>query len=411
LEDEEKQMAMLAYPREAESRNRILIVSPDDEFRKRIVDKIGLGLCLIEEALGGADALAKLEAQECQALFLDRRIADLHLEELLGILKQDHPDLDVKLVDSRSDLDALLSFASELSSGGREAEEHRFPGASEFNADRVPAPSAGATSLGTVPSIVEPLPGMLISRGEMQATFRLARMVAQRDTPVLITGETGTGKELVAQAIHKISLRVQGPFVIVNCAAIPETLLESELFGYVRGAFTGAIQSRIGRIHGAHGGTLFLDEVGELPLSMQAKLLRFLQHGEVQRLGSSDVFRVDVRVIAATNVDLAKQVAERLFRSDLYYRLAVFPIDLPPLRKRTEDILPLAEYFLDGLCRESDHPAKHLSSGAALMLRRYAWPGNVRELEHALERAFILAESSTEISSDLFHLDPANSSR
>ena len=333
-------MTLLAYSREQEARTRILIVSPDDEFRKRIVERIGAGEGLVEEALGGADALAKLDAQECHTLFLDRRIADLRVEELLCILKQEHPDLDVKLVDSRSDFEALLSFASELDSGGREVERHRTSGVPEFGAARVSVSSAGLGSAGTVPTIVEPLPGMLISRSEMQATFRLARMVAKRNTPVLITGETGTGKELVAQAIHKVSLRVQGPFVIVNCAAIAETLLESELFGYVRGAFTGAIQSRIGRIHGAHGGTLFLDEVGELPLSMQAKLLRFLQHGEVQRLGSSDVFQVDVRVIAATNVDLVKQVEHRQFRSDLYYRLAVFLIELPPLRKRTRGHSP-----------------------------------------------------------------------
>ncbi len=159
----------------------------------------------------------------------------------------------------------------------------------------------------------------------MQHVYQLARLVAARDTTVLITGETGTGKELVARGIHEISRRAGNPFVVVNCAAIPEALLEAELFGHARGAFTGAVQSRVGRIHNAHGGTLFLDEIGDLPLTMQAKLLRFLQDGEVQRLGSSDVFRVDVRVVCATNVNLLDHVKQKLFRQDLYYRIAVFP--------------------------------------------------------------------------------------
>src|SRR5215470_18639167 len=159
-------------------------------------------------------------------------------------------------------------------------------------------------------------------------------MVASRDTAVLITGETGTGKELVAAAIHQLSRRSRNPLVVVNCAAIPEALLEAELFGHARGAYTGAVQSRLGRIHVAQGGTLFLDEVGELPLSMQAKLLRFLQNGEVQRLGSSDVYRVDVRVVCATNVRLLDLVQTKQFRLDLYYRLEIFPIAVPPLRAR-----------------------------------------------------------------------------
>jgi transcriptional regulator with GAF, ATPase, and Fis domain len=221
---------------------------------------------------------------------------------------------------------------------------------------------------------------------------------------VLITGETGTGKELVAQAIHQLSSRSKGPFVVVNCAAIPESLIEAELFGHVRGAFTGAVQSSLGRIHAAHGGTLFLDEAGELPLNLQAKLLRFLQHGEVQRLGSSDVFRVDVRVVAATNAELAKRVARGEFRADLFYRLAVFPIELPPLRERADDIIELAESFLRQQAREAGLPPKRLSPAAETLLRRHNWPGNVRQLQHAVERAFILAEERTEITPEMLHL-------
>jgi transcriptional regulator with GAF, ATPase, and Fis domain len=220
----------------------------------------------------------------------------------------------------------------------------------------------------------------------------------------LITGETGTGKELVARGIHQISPRSKNPFVVVNCAAIPEQLLEAELFGHARGAFTGAVQSRLGRIHVAHGGTLFLDEVGELPLSMQAKLLRFLQDGEVQRLGSSDIFRVDVRMISATNVNLLRCVQEKQFRQDLYYRLAVFPIELPPLRQRREDIVPLAEHFLGALSRQSCVPVKRISLSAASVLRQHLWPGNVRELQHAVERAFILAGDERQLRASHFNL-------
>ena len=234
----------------------------------------------------------------------------------------------------------------------------------------------------------EPLPGMMGTSGAMQRAFHLARLVIPRSTTVLITGETGTGKELMARAIHNLSPRAQRPFVIVNCAAIPEALLESELFGHTRGAFTGAFQSRLGRIHSAHSGTLFLDEVGELPVSMQGKLLRFLQGGEVQRLGSPDVFQVDVRVIAATNADLARAMSERRFNDALYYRLSVFPIELPPLRERRDDILPLATHFLDSFCREAAVPFKSVSFEAVKALEAYAWPGNVRELEHVMERAF-----------------------
>jgi transcriptional regulator with GAF, ATPase, and Fis domain len=238
----------------------------------------------------------------------------------------------------------------------------------------------------------------------------LARLVSPRQTTVLITGETGTGKELVARGIHQISPRAKCPFVVVNCAAIPEQLLEAELFGHARGAFTGAVTSRLGRIHVAQGGTLFLDEVGELPLSMQAKLLRFLQDGEVQRLGSSDVFRVDVRVISATNIDLLRSVHEKLFRQDLYYRLAVFPIELPPLRQRREDIFPLASHFLDCLCEQTEYPLKQISPSAVIYLRQYSWPGNVRELEHAVERAFILAGDELQLRPAHFSLSEASPS-
>jgi len=227
---------------------------------------------------------------------------------------------------------------------------------------------------------------------------RLVSLVAPRSTTVLIEGETGTGKELVARAVHQLSKRAGKPFVVLNCAAIPETLLEAELFGHTRGAFTGAVQSRTGRIESAHGGTLFLDEIGEMPLALQSKVLRFLDTGELQRVGDNETVHVDVRVIVATHQPLQLRTSEQTFRRDLYHRLAVFPVFVPALRERMDDVLPLAAHLLGKLGEEM--PVKRLSADAAARLLQHDWPGNVRELAHVLERATILAEDRREIARD-----------
>ncbi|MBZ4660644.1 MAG: hypothetical protein JG766_2567, partial [Desulfacinum sp.] len=221
--------------------------------------------------------------------------------------------------------------------------------------------------------------------------LRLIDQVADTNTTVLIHGETGTGKELVAQAIHENSRRSKGPMVRVNCAAMPDTLLESELFGHEKGAFTGAVTRRRGRFEEAQGGTIFLDEVGELSPVAQAKLLRVLQEREFQPLGSSRTVKVDVRVVAATNRDLEQEVAKGRFRSDLYYRLNVFPIFLPPLRDRGPDILLLADYFVVKYAEQFGKSVKRISTPAIDLLMAYHWPGNVRELENCMERAVVLA--------------------
>jgi len=227
---------------------------------------------------------------------------------------------------------------------------------------------------------------------EMRAALRLATQVAATDATVLILGESGTGKELIARAIHEGSARRGGPFVKVDCAALPEGLLESELFGHEKGAFTDAAAEKPGRFELAHGGTLFLDEVGELPQSLQAKLLRVLQERAFERVGGTRTISVDVRILAATNRDLAKALKGGQFREDLYYRLNVVPILVPPLRRRPEDILPLAAHFLQRFGARYGKVVPGLSPEAAALLRRYSWPGNVRELEHAIERAVILWE-------------------
>jgi transcriptional regulator with GAF, ATPase, and Fis domain len=386
--------------------SRVLIASSSEEFRRQWAGNPSYDAADIEEAAGGADALAKLESADWSEVLLDRRLHDLDVTEVIRMIRSRHPHLLVRLVDSDVRLEEPqdcpvsanepLVAALEASVVGAHDHENTRPYTAQ---ELIEGRETEITH-----SRVEPLPGMMGTGPGLAHIFRLARLVAPRQTTVLITGETGTGKELVARGIHQISARSKSPFVVVNCAAIPEQLLEAELFGHTRGAFTGAAQSRLGRIHVAHGGTLFFDEVGELPLSMQVKLLRFLQDGEVQRLGSSDIFHVDVRVISATNVNLLRCVQEKLFRQDLYYRLAVFPLELPPLRQRRDDVVPLAEHFLDALAEQSYVPSKKLSPSAEVLLVRHLWPGNVRELQHAVERAFILAGDERQLRASYFSL-------
>jgi Nif-specific regulatory protein len=226
----------------------------------------------------------------------------------------------------------------------------------------------------------------------MRAVYEQIAQVACSNTTVLIAGESGTGKELVASALHVNSSRVGAPFVKVNCAALPEDLIESELFGHERGAFTDAHQRRLGRFELAGGGTLFLDEIGELSQSAQAKLLRVLQTREFERVGGTEVLQADVRLIAATNRALEIEMTEGRFRADLYYRLNIFPISLPSLRERKEDIPLLVEHFLSKLNEERGDKVRHLSAGALDTMLEYDWPGNVRELQNAIERAFVMAE-------------------
>jgi len=225
----------------------------------------------------------------------------------------------------------------------------------------------------------------------MRHVSETIQLVARRRSTVLITGETGTGKEIVAQSIHASSDRARFPMVSVNCSALPETLLEAELFGHVKGAFTGAANHRMGRFEQANHGTIFLDEIGDLPLSLQAKLLRVLQEREFQRLGSSETVRVDVRVIAATHTDLAEMIKQGKFREDLYYRLNVVPIPVPPLRERASDVRFLVTHFIEKICREEEIPIKQISRETLDRLSAHDWPGNVRQLENAVEKAIVLS--------------------
>jgi DNA-binding NtrC family response regulator len=367
----------------------VFVVSPNAKLRQQLQERLSPPQWRMFEAQSGATALEMLRTHgpEERVLLLDPTLPDLEANEFNAIVRDRFPQTQVLMLNSHTG-QLLVGTASPTPISIRLADEVN---------------RGGAVTGGVVPALPPEAPrsragdriglrSMIGNSDAMQRTFTVTRMVASRSTTVLVTGESGTGKDLIAQEIHLISPRRNQPFVVVNCSAIPEALLEAELFGYTRGSFTGAVQSRIGRIHAAQGGTLFLDEIGDMPLSLQSKILRFLEQGEVQRIGGNDNLKVDVRVVAATNADLKGMVAKQQFREDLYYRLAVFPIHLPPLRERMGDLEALATSF----CTKF-HPGLSISQEALDILQQYRWPGNVRELRNAIERATILAGTEREI--------------
>jgi DNA-binding NtrC family response regulator len=412
----------------------VLLASADASLRQRLRNSLSGLRWDVREARGGAETIAQLEGRPTEALLLDYWLPDLEVMELaeqIGVL---YPEMELLRIDgdpiaggTRSPRRHELLHAVRESIGGSRREgliAEAIPSTPQsLGITRMRAPAevkasgpalplrvlAGAkreeiepvrrynATLAAVRSAVR-IDELVGESSIMQELARTIRLVAPRTATVLIEGETGTGKEVVAHAVHRLSPRSAKPFVVLNCAAIPEALLEAELFGHTRGAFTGAVQSRTGRIEAAHGGTLFLDEIGEMPVGLQAKMLRFLENGELQRVGDNETVRVDVRVIAATHQALETRANEGKFRLDLYHRLAVFPIDIPALRERLEDIAALSEHFLALLGRTS--PRKTLSPAALDKLYGHDWPGNVRELAHVLERASILAEDSPSIRSE-----------
>jgi DNA-binding NtrC family response regulator len=383
----------------------VVLASADLSFRQRVRETL-IGLRWeVREAGGGAETLAHLDTSLAEMVVLDSWLPDLEIREFIAEFERLHPGVDLITLDE--DLPVRTAARSprrnEVLFALRRASD--YDGAAWNAAPQILRTEKAVTEKVTFPSkpqaveavprssVASPacrLPELIGDHPSMLEVSRRIRLVAPHTTSVLIQGPTGTGKELIARAVHRLSARSSRPFLALNCAAIPEALLEAELFGHTRGAFTGAVQSRVGRIEAANGGTLFLDEIGEMPVALQSKLLRFLESGELQRVGENEPVKVDVRLVAATHRPLGQLASEGSFRADLYYRLAVFLIRTPSLAMHLDDLSMLASYFLNKMSERS--PAKSLDFEAMSRLRNHSWPGNVRELGHVLERAWILAE-------------------
>ena len=355
---------------------KVLVVEDDATLRQALCDTIKFGGYEAVEASSGVDALGKLSNHGVDMVISDVQMDHMDSRELLRKVRVTNPELPFVIITAHGSVEGAVDAMRE--------------GATDY----LLKPFEAEVLLDMV-SRMEPLrkggaSDVIMADPETAKVYALAQKVASNDASILISGESGCGKEVLAQYLHSHSTRVDQPFVAVNCAAIPENMLESMLFGYEKGAYTGAHQARAGKFEQANGGTILLDEVSEMPLALQAKLLRVLQERELERLGGDKVIDLDVRVIATTNRNLVEEVAEGRFREDLYYRLNVFPLHLAPLRERRADILPLAELFLSKY-QPADRPLK-LDIAAAEKIRRATWQGNVRELENCIQRAVILSQ-------------------
>jgi two-component system response regulator HydG len=369
----------------------ILVVDDEPAQRALLADFLRDEGYRVAEAADGAAALARVRNGGIDLLLTDVRMPGISGQELLCTVREESPHLPVLLITAHDTVEQAVTamqsgafsyIAKPVNLDGLLAQVER---ALEHRrlAEEVEALRSAAGRTPDVPDVVAESPAM-------RAVLSEAARVAPRRATVLITGESGTGKEVVARAIHALSGRVGAPFVAVNCAALPESLLESELFGHETGAFTGAVRRHTGRFEQAHGGTLFLDEIGDLPGAVQVKLLRALQERTIERLGGSEPIAVDVRLIAATHRDLQAAIRDGSFREDLYYRLNVVALHLPPLRSRRPDIPPLIDHLLERINRENDTGVTGVSREVLEAFLRYPWPGNVRELRNVLERAVVL---------------------
>jgi len=381
---------------------RILIVDDEPHMRRILASTLSLDRHITREAGGVLAAKAHLNAEDFDAVLTDQKMGDGEGLEVLAAARDADPTLSVVVLTAFATIELAVKS---MQQGAFDFITKPFqPEVVRATANRACERTALLRENDLLRQTVGRLEGSSELFGNSAAVEKvrdLIARVARTNAPVLILGETGTGKELVARAVHRNSLRSGKPFIALNCAALPPTLLESELFGHERGAFTGADRSRGGLFEAAHEGTLFLDEIGEMPPEAQAKLLRVLTDGQVVRIGSTSPRQVDVRVIAATHRDLEQRMHEGLFREDLYYRLAVVPIPIPPLREHREDIPVLCELFLQQAARDLKVPKHELSSAALNRLMSYSFPGNIRELRNLIERACILSRS-TQIGLDSF---------
>ena len=369
----------------------ILVVDDDDAHRGMLRTMLRSWGYAVEEATDGDEAVSLVREKSFDAVLTDVRMARMDGIHALKNILEYNPALPVVLMTAYSSVETAVealrlgAYDYLVKPLDFEALRHALEKAIEHS--RL---SVENRELRRQLSDAATRPGILGRSAPIRAMQEIIATVAPTEATVLITGESGTGKELVARALHCASARAEKPLVTVNCAALAENLLESELFGHEKGSFTGADRRREGRFAQANGGTLFLDEIGEMPLPLQSKLLRALQQGEVQRVGADAAITVDVRIIAATNRDLREEVAQKRFREDLYFRLNVICIEVPPLRDRAEDIPVLAAHFLERFASRNRKNVRGFSPQALACMLRYAWPGNVRELENAVERAVIL---------------------
>ncbi len=376
----------------ARGKASILVVDDEPAMRLLVTSILKDEGHAVTAAASGEEALQLVAKRHYHLVITDLKMPGISGLEVLEAVRRDDPETAVILLTAFGSVEGAVEAmrkgaAHYLLKPLANPDELRLAIRRVLEERRV---ADEATTLRQATEAVFPFGEIIAGDPQMQAALELSRSVAPTDSTVLITGETGTGKELIARAVHHWSPRAEQAFVAVNCAALAETLLDSELFGHEKGAFTGAVAQRRGRFELAHGGTLFLDEVGEMSPALQAKLLRVLQERTLERVGGTRTVTVDVRVIAATNRDLQPMVVEKRFRDDLYYRLSVFPIALPPLRERPADILPLAEHILRQVSRRLGKRITGFAEEAKGLLREYGWPGNIRELQNVIERATIL---------------------
>ena len=383
-------------------KTRILLVEDDISLGAMLAMELKRRGHEVESAKSGAEAVKKLGASEYDAVVTDLKLGDMDGLEVLKLAKARDARVEVLVMTGHGSIDtavaAMRAGAFDYLTKPVEPEELNMVLDKALEHRRL---VSEVVRLREDVKDKYSFDGIVFSGPPMRKVLDLVQKVASTEATVLILGESGTGKELIARALHEKSARRNGAFVGINCGALPEGLLESELFGHVRGAFTGADRNKRGLFEEASGGTLFLDEISETTPGFQVKLLRALQEGEIRRVGDNHPFKVSGRLLAATNKDLAKLVAEGKVREDLYYRLKVFPIELPSLRERAEDILPLGEHFLRKAKKKLGGKAVKFSPEAADALRRYRWPGNVRELEHVIERAMIMAAGPSVQAEDL----------
>jgi two-component system response regulator AtoC len=378
----------------------ILIVDDEPGIREFLADALASDEHETTQAADGIDALRHLHARAFDLMITDLKLpGSLDGVDLLRTARREQPEMEVIVLTAYGTVETAVE-AMKLGAFDYLEKPVESPGELRLLVSRA-LERRKLVAKDEVQRAIRRIPPLTYGDPAMQPVAKALEKVAPTNSTVLLLGESGTGKELVAEAIHQRSPRAGGPFVPVNCAAISETLMESEIFGHEKGAFTGATAARRGRLELADGGTLFLDEIGELKSELQAKLLRVLQDGRFERVGGTRTIEADVRWIAATNRDLSAMVAGGEFREDLYHRLAVFPIHLPPLRDRRQDVLPLAETLLARISAQLGRPPLRLDDGARDRILQAAWPGNVRELANALERAAILADGDVLRGQDL----------